>query len=228
MKKYLYPIFAMLLVVGCGGNDDPPPAPGEAGLVFPDENSECTTGVSINDNQSQVTFQWTASTNTDSYTLRVVNLNTNAPQSISTAATSASLAIAKGTPFSWTVTSSNANSSQTTTSESWLFYNAGTQTSYAPFPAQLVSPVSGSTVQKDIANEVLLDWSGADVDNDLDSFQIFFSDQNPPTTEVGTTSPSVTELSVGVSSDTVYYWRVITTDLEGNTSDSGIFEFRVF
>ena len=148
----------MLLVVGCGGNDDPPPTPGEAILVFPDENSECTTGVSVNNNQSQVTFQWTASTNTDSYILNVVNLNTNAPQTLSTMATSASLAIAKGTPFSWTVTSSNSSSGQTTTSESWLFYNAGAQTSYAPFPAQLVSPVSGSTVQRDIANEVLLSW----------------------------------------------------------------------
>ncbi len=227
MKKYLYPIFSMLVLIGCGG-DDAPSVPGEASLVFPDENSECTTGVSVNDNQSQVTFQWAASTNTDSYTLRVVNLNTNAPQTISTAATSASLAIAKGAPFSWTVTSSNTNSSQTTTSESWLFYNAGSQTSYAPFPAQLVSPVSGSTVQRDIANEVLLSWTGADVDNDLDNFQVLFSDQNPPTTEAGTTAPSVTELSVTVNADTVYYWRVITTDLEGNTSDSGVFEFRVF
>ena len=227
MKKFVYHIFGILLLIGCGKNGDPP-VPGTASLVFPEENSECTTGISVNDDQSQVTFQWGASTNTDSYTLRVVNLNTNSPQSISTAATSASVSIAKGTPFSWSVTSSNSSSNQVGTSETWLFYNAGAQTSYAPFPAQLVSPVSGSTVQRDIANEVLLSWTGADVDNDLDNFQILFSDQNPPTTEVGTTTPSVMELSVTVNADTVYYWKVITTDLEGNTSDSGVFEFRVF
>ncbi|WP_222983052.1 hypothetical protein [Flagellimonas meishanensis] len=228
MKKYLYPIAVLLVLTSCGGNDDPPPAPGGANLVFPEENSECTTGVSVNENLSQVTFRWEASKNTDSYTLSAVNLDTNVPQTISTAATSASLSIAKGTPFSWSVTSRNSRSEQVATSETWLFYNAGAQTTYAPFPAQLVSPTSGATVQKNIANEVLLQWMGADVDNDIDSFQILFSDQNPPQTEVGTTDASVMEVSVSVSSDTVYYWKVITTDLEGNTSDSGIFEFRVF
>lgn len=62
---------------------------------------------------------------------------------------------------------------QVASSETWLFYNAGSQTTYAPFPAQLVNPTSGSTVQMDIANEVLLEWSGADVDNDIESFEVF-------------------------------------------------------
>lgn len=169
-----------------------------------------------------------ASDNTDRYTLNVVNLDTNVPQNISTTSTSASLTIAKGTPFSWSVTSQNSASDQVATSETWLFYNAGSQTTYAPFPAQLVNPASGSTVQKDIANEVLLEWSGADVDNDIDSFEVFFSDVNPPTTAVGTTDSTTMELSVDVISGGVYYWKVVTTDLEGNTSDSGVFDFKVF
>jgi hypothetical protein len=114
------------------------------------------------------------------------------------------------------------------TSETWLFYNAGSETTYAPFPAQIVNPTSGSTVQKDIANEVYLEWSGADVDNDIDSFEVFFSEVNPPSTSVGITNSTTMELPVGVESGTVYYWRVLTTDLEGNTSDSGVFDFKVF
>lgn len=216
------------LLISCGGNDDPPPVPEGAALVFPEENSECTTGVSINETLSQVTFQWMASSNTDRYSLSVVNLDTNVPQTVSTAATSASLSIAKGTPFAWSVTSISSNSDQTATSETWLFYNAGFETTYAPFPAQLVNPVSGSTVQKDLANEVLLEWQGADVDNDIASFEVFFSDENPPTTSMGTVDPDTMEFSVSVSSDTVYYWSITTTDLEGNRSDSGVFEFKVF
>ncbi|MEZ4810223.1 MAG: hypothetical protein R2819_07665 [Allomuricauda sp.] len=228
MKRFFQSMWILVLLASCGGNDDPPPAPGGANLVFPTENSECNTGISVNASLSQVTFQWQASTNTDRYTLSVVNLETNVPQTISTAATSASLSIAKGTPFSWSVTSLNSKSDQVATSETWLFYNAGSQTTYAPFPAQLVSPLSGSTVQKDIANEVLLQWAGADVESDIDMFQIFFSDQNPPAILLGTTDSATMEMSVSVQSDTVYYWRVITTDLEGNTSDSGIFDFKVF
>ncbi|RDY60153.1 hypothetical protein [Flagellimonas nanhaiensis] len=228
MKRIVFYLFIVSIVVSCGGSDDPPPAPGGATLVFPLENSECTTGTSVNEELSQVTFEWQASANTDNYTLNVINLETSAPQTISTAATSASLSIAKGAPFSWTVTSRNSNSDQVATSETWLFYNAGAQTSYAPFPAQLVSPISGSTVQKDIANEVSLIWLGADVENDIDSFEVFFSDQNPPTASMGTTDSSTMELSVSVTSDTVYYWSVVTTDQEGNTSNSGVFEFRVF
>jgi hypothetical protein len=109
-----------------------------------------------------------------------------------------------------------------------LFYNAGSETTYAPFPAQLVNPISGATVQKDLANEVLLEWQGADVDNDIASFEVFFSDENPPTTSLGALDSETMELSVSVNSDTIYYWRIITTDLEGNSSDSGVFDFKVF
>ncbi|SNY95415.1 hypothetical protein [Flagellimonas pacifica] len=227
MKRFFLCLGVLGLLWSCG-SDDPPPAPEGANLIFPDQNSECTTGVNVSETLSQVTFRWQASIHTDSYTLNVVNLETNVPQTISTAATSASLSIAKGTPYSWSVNSVNSQSDQTATSETWLFYNSGFQTTYAPFPAQLVNPVSGSTVQKSIANEVVLKWMGADVENDITSFEVFFSDENPPTTSIGTTNPDTMELNVGVTSNTVYFWKVITTDQEGNTSDSGLFEFKVF
>ncbi len=227
MKRFFLCLGILGLVCSCG-SDDPPPAPVGANLVFPDQNSECTTGTSVNETLSQVTFSWQASANTDSYTLNAVNLDTNVPQTISTAATSASLSIAKGAPYSWSVTSRNTRSDQVASSETWLFYNAGSQTTYAPFPAQLVSPVSGSTVQKSLENEVVLMWQGADVENDITAYEVFFSTETNPTTPVGTTASGVMELNVGVTSGTVYYWKVVTTDSQGNSSDSGVFEFRVF
>ncbi|MEO9510875.1 MAG: hypothetical protein ABJN84_05030 [Flavobacteriaceae bacterium] len=228
MKQFFLSIMVFVLLASCGGNDDPPPAPEGAELVFPLESSECTTGISVNETLSQVTFEWRSSANTETYTLSAVNLDTNVPQTISTAATSASLSIAKGAPFSWSVTSGNSSSDQIATSETWLFYNSGSQTTYAPFPAQLVSPVSGATVQKSISNEVDLEWMGADVEGDITSFEIFFSGQNPPNASMGTTDSSTMVFTVSVVSDTIYFWKIITTDAEGNTSDSGIFEFRVF
>lgn len=228
MIRKIVGLSILALLVSCGGDDGPPPAPEGAELVFPDENSECATGTNVNETLSQVTFQWMASSNTESYTLSVVNLDTNVPQTISTAATSASLSIAKGTPFSWSVTSRSSRSDQVAVSETWLFYNAGSLTTYPPFPAQLVSPISGSTIQKNLANEVVLEWQGADVDNDITSFEVFFSENDPPTTSMGTTNATTMEFPVSVESAIVYYWKVITTDQEGNTSDSGVFEFKVY
>jgi len=217
----------LVLLISCGGDDGPPPAPEGTELIFPEENSECTTGVEINQASTQITFRWMASNHTENYSLSVLNLETNVTQTINTASTSASVTVSKGTPYAWSVTSRNTTSDQVASSPTWLFYNAGSQTTYAPFPAQLVSPLSGSTVQRDIANEVLLEWSGGDVDNDIDTFEVFFSDTNPPTTSIGTTDASTMEMPVSVDSGTVYYWRVVTTDLEGNTSISGVFDFKV-
>lgn len=227
MRKLFMSCLMVVLVLACG-KDDPPPAPEAALLVFPEENSECTTGNSLSENLSQVTFRWNASKNTDQYTLSVINLNTNIPQNVSTSTTSASLTIAKGTPFSWSLSSRNNDSDEVAVSDTWLFYNAGSQTTYAPFPAQLVSPESGSTVQKNLANEVLLQWIGADADNDLASFEVLFSTSNPPTTSIGTTGATTRQISVGVVSGTIYYWKVISTDTEGNTSESSVFDFRVY
>ncbi|UOY08394.1 hypothetical protein L0P88_07510 [Muricauda sp. SCSIO 64092] len=216
------------LLLGCGGGDDgPPPSPEGAVLVFPFENSECTTGVDLTEDLSQVTFEWQPANNTDNYTLTVINLLTNIPQTISTSSTSAALSIEKGAPFSWSILSTNNESDETATSESWLFYNAGSQTTYAPFPAQIRSPEAGSTVQA-TANGVVLSWTGADVEGDIETFEVYFSENNPPETLLITTDAQTMETMGNVVSGQIYYWKVITIDAEGNRSDSGVFDFKVF
>ncbi len=224
----IYILFLGLMVMSCGGDssDGPPPAPGTVTLVFPDQNSECTTGTVISDSQSEVTFEWQSASNAEGYILIVTNLNTNTRQTLPTQATSGTLAIDRGTPFSWIVTATNSQSSDVSTSESWLFYNEGSQTTYAPFPAQLVEPVSGSTVIRTDTGQVRLIWQGADVENDIASYDIQLSTTNPPTDNVGTQSNLISDLFVEVDADTVYYWRVITTDAEGNSSTSSVFEFK--
>ncbi len=222
-------LLLLCTVFACGKKDDgPPPAPEGALLVFPDKDAECTTGISINSTQSQVRFEWQPSANTDLYTLTIINLNTNTPQAFNTMNTSLNVAIDKGAPYSWSVLSSSSDSDETATSENWLFYNAGSQTTYAPFPAQVVAPISGSTVQLNEDREVELAWYGSDVEEDIESYKVYFSTENPPTELIGTLDAITMETRVSVQENTVYFWQVITTDSQGNTSDSGVLDFKVF
>lgn len=227
MKGRLFLVVIFGAFFGCGGDDGPPPAPQGAQLVFPERDSECTTGIEINETQSQVTFEWQPANNTDRYTLTVINLMTNSPQAISTTNTSAALSIEKGAPFSWSILSSNDDSDETATSESWLFYNAGSQTTYAPFPAQIIFPRAGGTVQASTDGEVELEWLGADVEDDIVNFEVYFSSTSPPEILLGTSTTENSTISADVISGQIYYWRVITMDAEGNSSDSGIFDFKV-
>lgn len=217
----------IIVLAACGGKDDPTP-PVAAQLLFPLRNSECTTGQDVSgSNTSIVEFRWEVSDHTDSYELRATNLITNTTQTIMAKGTSAKLPIEKGMPYSWLVVSRNSKVRETARSSTWQFYNAGATTSYAPFPAEVISPKTGSTLAKDINNEVLLDWEGADVDNDLAGYEVYFSTETPPTTLIETLTPDRSELKVNVSSGTVYYWRIVSFDQEGNTATNAISEFRV-
>ena len=61
--------------------------------------------------------------------------------------TSTTATLDKGVPYSWRVTSKSTTSTTTTPSDLWKFYLAGDGVvNYAPFPADLTAPASGSTM----------------------------------------------------------------------------------
>ena len=217
---------AGVLLFSCS-KDSPPKPPEAALLVFPEQNSECTTGVDINDQTSQVEFRWQEAKFTDSYELIVTNVNTGETQSVTTTALSALRPLQKGALHRWNIRTRNEKTENIVDSATWFFYNAGSETSYAPFPAEIIAPLSGASVVRDINNEITLEWSGADIDNDLVGYEIYLDTANPPTTLVASPSVSLNNVSIGVERDTVYYWKVISRDREGNTSDSGVYSFRV-
>ncbi|MGB5665717.1 MAG: hypothetical protein WBM53_02625 [Maribacter sp.] len=219
-------LFFGVLLLGCKKRSNPKP-PEVAILVFPNKNSECTTGRDLNETTSEVEFKWMASDYTESYNLRVLNLNTNVTQTITTASISAKLPIEKGVPFSWFVRSKNTKVTEIATSETWRFYNAGAQTTYAPFPAEAIQPKNGTSIFKDINNEVTLEWIGEDIENDIVGFELYFSTTTPPETLIASPIANTNSEKVSVASNTNYYWRVKTKDIEGNSSDSGIFSFKV-
>jgi hypothetical protein len=224
MRTVLLVLFGVLLI-GCKKKSSPKP-PESANLVFPNKNSECTTGRDLNQSTSEVEFQWMASNHSETYELRVTNLNTNVTQIISTAAISAKLPIAKGEPFSWFVRSLNTQVTQTALSETWRFYNAGFQTTYAPFPAEVINPKNGTSAFKDINNEVSLEWEGADVENNIDGYEVYFSTTSPPDVLIASPTSAVNTVKVSVVTNTTYYWKIITKDSDGNSSDSGIYSFK--
>lgn len=220
-------LFVLAVLCSMCKKKDPPKPPGSATLVFPENSSECTTGTDTGPNTSMVEFRWQEAPNTDTYELRATNVATNTTQTISTASLSARLPLQKGALYTWLVSTKNAAVLQETTSQTWRFYNAGFETSYAPFPAEILSPGQGESVFKNINNEVTLSWSGSDIDGDIETYELYFSTENPPTSLNATITNGSTTRNVSVESDRVYYWKVITTDGEGNSSDSGVFEFKV-
>ncbi len=219
-------IVSLFIITSCKKKNSPKP-PGQVQLIFPDRNSECTTGQSLNAETSQVEFRWEEGINVDTYELRVTNGNTGTVQTINTASTSARLPIAKGEPFSWFVRSKNNEVPETVSSQIWNFYNAGSRTTFAPFPADILNPRMSENVFKDVNNEVTLSWSASDLDDDILEYEVYLSVETPPADLVGTLDEDETTLKVSVASNTVYYWSVITKDEEGNATNSGIYSFKV-
>ncbi|MGB5237433.1 MAG: hypothetical protein WBM43_08870 [Flavobacteriaceae bacterium] len=224
--RILLPVLLSVFVLGCSKKSDPSP-PDAASLVFPEQNSECTTGIDQSPTTSEVEFRWQESDNTETYEVRATQLLTNVIKTTSTTATSASLTIDKGAPYSWQVITRNSQTETSTPSTVWRFYNAGSQTTYAPFPAEIESPKSGESIPIDTSGQITLSWSGADIENDITGYDVYHGTANPPADIVESTLPGKREVQVDVSPG-VYYWKVVTKDREGNTSDSGIFSYRAF
>ena len=247
LNKTVYITFitaALTFMVSCGGSDDggsptPPPTggndddpvipdPSAATLVFPEDETECNTGVvDPNDESlSTVTFEWNASPNTDSYSVTVTNLNTNSSSFANSTTNSADIRILRGAPYSWFVTSRAQGTTATAESARFRFYNEGPGIeNYAPFPAEAVSPARG--VSLETTDSVTLSWSGSDIDDDISGYEVFFGTDATALTSIGTTTTATSIADVGVMAATIYFWQVVTSDEAGNTSTSEVFEFRV-
>ena len=230
---FLY-ILSFVLIISCSAEDDsgtstPPPttqqptptptpqvpAPGKSGLSAPENNEVCYEGEAVDESNSEVTFSWDASSDTDSYDLQITNQETNQTQTESgITSTSKAVTLATDVSYSWKVVSKANDTNDTTDSDTWQFYLAGDgQENYAPFPATIISPTSGAAV--DASNGlVTLSWEGNDPDEgDSLTYTIYFDEvdglQDPQTTNTNITE---TSLEVEVVSGTTYYWRVKTSD----------------
>ncbi|MCK5105625.1 MAG: hypothetical protein KAR17_22530, partial [Cyclobacteriaceae bacterium] len=57
-------------------------------------------------------------------------------------------------------------------------------------------------------------------------YDLYFGTTNPPDLFESNLQESV-QTDVQVESDSIYYWSVTTKDAHGNSSDSGIFQFKI-
>lgn len=212
---------------GGDGRENPPQTstpPSATTLVFPNNNSECTEGTNFTTTESTVDFEWNESANTDTYNLVLKDLDAQITTTYSSSSTILAVKIKRGNPYSWYVVSKSNSSAQTANSATWKFYNAGEAVvSYAPFPAEVVSPAINFNVD---AGAITLEWSASDVDNDIENYDVYFGEENPPAEYTTNVTETALE-NVSVTSGKTYYWQILTRDTSGNTSLSDVFSFNV-
>ena len=236
MKKYMPNLLGCILIfASCGSDDggggettDVEPngaAPVAATLVFPENNTECNEGEVLNDTESTVTFEWNTSENSHSYTVNLKNLDTGVLSTTNSNTSSVAITLLRGTPYEWSVISKSMANTTTAESSVWKFYNQGPGVeNHAPFPAEAANPKRGASISA--SGVINLAWIANDIDNDIDTYEVFFGIDRDTMTSLGTiTSPSVND--VVINSNTTYYWKVITTDNAENSSISEVFNFNV-
>jgi hypothetical protein len=249
-RKYLFHLLLIvaLIAVSCGKDapastprdpQDPqnPPtdtsnsnssSPSASILTGPANNSSCLNGVITDDTSTTVTFQWQAAANADGYKLVVTGITNGKQYTKTVTGLTTELTLRTNQSYKWYVVSTSTKTTKTATSATWQFYLAGDPvSSYAPFPAIAVSPLDNEVVNANGATSLVLTikWKAEDIDNDIASYDVYF-DQADATTKV-TSAQTMAALSRIVNPGKTYYWRVVTTDKMGNSSDSGQFIFTV-
>ena len=230
MKKLIYSLIVFVLISCGGGSDDTELTPTQknpetAILVYPEQNSECTTGTNVTATNSTVEFEWNKSDHTDSYELTLKNLETTNTSTHTSSSNKLSIELLKGTPYSWYIVSKSNSVSNTAETVTWKFYNAGDGTvSHAPFPADVIAPAHNISIAA--TDKVTFDWNGSDVDNDIATYDMYFgTTSSPPSFKTDHSESSL--IDVAVTSGTTYYWYIITKDEQGNNSQSETFKFSI-
>lgn len=234
LRYTLISLFAVFFLLSCGGGDtgpDPVPVPssktpGKSVLINPVNAKTCEEGSNSTTTQSTVAFSWNSAADTESYDLKITNLNNQEViNQTGLTATSTTATLTRGIPYSWSITSKNKGAI-TTVSDTWKFYLAGVGvTNYAPFPAAAISPLPGSAVTP-INGKITLSWDTTDVDGGALTHTLYFDTIDGKQLPLdANTNLTVKTKEVTVAPKTVYYWRIITSD-GTNTATSVVYTFK--
>ena len=231
MKNAIFFIGTCLFLTGCG-TDTPEPLvindgiPEKVTLLFPLENSECNEGTDVTATESTVLFEWKPAANAGAYELVVINLESDDVNLFPTTETLLPVVLQRATPYAWYVLARSFDVDSVVSSNVWKFYNAGDGIrSYAPFPADIISPRMASLVDAP-SGVVALEWAGGDIDNDIVGYDVKFGTTDPPPIFREDVTEGVIT-GVNVESGTIYYWSVTTHDGAGNVTSTGVFQFKV-
>lgn len=77
MRKLIYILIILLTLTSCGGGSDDPKEPelvlGSFGLTFPVNNTLCTEGTTVSNNEVIIPLRWNTSKNAASYKITIIN-----------------------------------------------------------------------------------------------------------------------------------------------------------
>ena len=228
MKNYFYLLITIFLFSCSKDSATEVSDPTSFELISPANNETCLEGSKINDIQKEITFRWAGSTNAIGYSLDIVNLTTNIGQTLSSNSTSLAVKLNSGEPYSWKVIASGEEGAKSANSDQWKFFIAGDEViNYAPFPPELISPRPSATIDVSSLNEIVLNWTCSDVDNDIITYKIYLdtTDGSTLVRELDYVQNN-TELGVDVVKGEAYSWKVIAIDSNGNSSSSGVYSFK--
>jgi hypothetical protein len=229
MKKVYLLLCLSIVLFACKKQDtvpDTPENPTQAKLVFPYENSLCNQGTNATATESTLLFEWEAGNYTDRYELKIEDLSDGSSSTYQTTSPQFSVTLTRGKPYAWYIVSFSDSVTETAQSEAWRFYISGEAAqSYAPFPAEIVSPAMASIITA-ASGVISLDWNGSDVDNDITGYDIYFGIAAiPAILQTDITETIINDIPVTIN--TIYFWKIITKDSKGNKSDSGVYQFKV-
>ena len=226
IHKLIFILSTMVIfLVSCSG-ETIPSDPSIPSLLAPANNEPCLDGVSINDSQSTVSFSWSAATDAVTYDVEVEQLLLNTKQSYSATTNQLDITLNKAVPYRWKVIANGEPGTTSSESEPWKFYLAGNgAVNYAPFPPELLTPRSASTISV-VEGLIPLSWNCNDMENDLATFEVYMDTNNASTqVTVVTYVGETTEIEVSAEPGNTYYWKIIAIDSDENKSSSGVYSF---
>lgn len=195
-------------------------------LLSPMKNSACTDALPISDEISSVEFKWGAVDKADRYELTVRDQSGANVVVSATELQILRVELKRNVTYSWFVKATTTNGNGNSESQVWKFHNPGPgASSFAPFPAEAISPYNGQLVKAE-NGKIELSWRGVDPDDDIKSYDVYMG----TSTQLLLVSTAIVEpalRNVTVTPATTYYWKVVSKDKSNNTAESSVFQFAV-
>ncbi len=243
-KKILFVIALMAVIFSCSkientailenlsGTDSSLTAsriPEATKLLQPAAEKLYKDGEIKSDSTSEVFFKWQKAENAIAYKLVVQNLFNQKEWSEITSDTTLGATLKQSTPYRWYVVSQSEDSSKTKKSDVKWFYNSGEGvTNYAPLPADSLSPQMGKGFYPSKVKKVDFSWHGFDIDDKMLSYDFYFGTDSTDLKKIGNGLTESTYSDVEVEPDSIYYWKVVTSDQAGNTTATQIYHFNIY
>ncbi|MGS2738211.1 hypothetical protein [Sinomicrobium sp. M5D2P17] len=221
--------FSILIAGGCNDDDMPTVIPEDVELISPLKDQICEQGVNSEADKSRIFFEWEQAENAQSYDLVVNDLETgeNFITYKKIYDTKKELELVHNRAYAWYVISKNTSTDETGISPTWNFFFVGEpKDNYAPFPADILYPDYGNTIQSS-DGMVTLKWETSDPDGD-DLFYTLYLDEIDGMQEPLDNFRKIesTTFTLQLDKGKTYYWRIKASD-GTNSSYSQVYTFSI-